>query len=98
MTARSDDRLLSAWLHDVAPNREPEHLLGEVLARTARTRRRPAWRNPERFDLMYAISSRFAPISPVPWRLLAVAAAVVLALAAAALLASGKLRAPAPPY
>ena len=98
MTARYDDRLLSAWLHDVAPGREPEHLLGEVLARTARTGRRPAWRIRERFNLMYAFSSRFAPTSPVPWRLVAVVAAAVLALAAAALLTSGKLRAPAPPY
>jgi hypothetical protein len=44
MTARDDfDGLLSAWFDDDAPGREPEHLLGQVLARTARTRRRPAW-------------------------------------------------------
>lgn len=100
MTARyDDDRLLSAWLHDRAPSREPEHLLGEVLARTARTRRRPAWRNPERLHLMSAITSRFAPAAPVPWRLLAAAALVLVAIAAGAVLvASGALRAPAPPY
>jgi hypothetical protein len=99
MTAHNDDRLLSAWLHDTAPAREPEHLLGEVLARTARTRRRAAWRNLERFDLMSAISARFAPATPVPWRLIAVAAALLLAVAAGiALLSSGSIRHPAPPY
>jgi hypothetical protein len=99
MTARNDDRLLSAWLHETAPTREPEHLLGQVLARTARTRRRPAWRTHERFDLMSAISSRFAPASPVPWRLIAVAAALLLALAVGLVLVTGsKLRSPAPPY
>lgn len=100
MTARyDDDRLLSAWLHDVAPAREPEHLLGEVLARTARTRRRPAWRNPERLHLMSAITSRFAPAAPMPWRTLGVAALLLLALVVGlVLVASGAFRSPAPPY
>lgn len=48
---------------------------------------------------MSAITSRFAPASPVPWRLLGVAALLLLALAAGlALVASGALRSPAPPY
>lgn len=99
MTARNDDRLLSAWLNDVAPSREPEHLLGTVLARTARTRRRPAWRNPERLHLMSAITSRFAPAAPIPWRLVGVAVLVLVALVAGlVLVASGAFRSPAPPY
>ena len=99
MTARNDDRLLSAWLHDVAPAREPEHLLGTVLARTARTRRRPAWRNPERLHFMSAITSRFTPAAPVPWRLLTAATLVLLAVVAGlVLVASGAFRSPAPPY
>jgi hypothetical protein len=100
MTARyDDDRLLSAWLHDIAPAREPEHLLGEVLARTARTRRRPAWSSLERWNLMSAITSRFAPSSPVPWRLLAVAAALLLALVAGlVLVGGGAFDTTAPPY
>jgi hypothetical protein len=98
MTARYDDDRLSAWLHDIAPTREPEHLLGTVLARTARTRRRPAWRNPERLHLMSAISSRLAPGSPIPWRLVAVAAAL-LVLVAGLLLYAGSQRSPlAPPF
>ena len=100
MTARpNDDRLLSAWLHDIAPAREPEHLLGQVLARTARTRRRSAWRSPERWNLMSAIASRFAPATPVPWRLVTVLAALLLALVAGlALFASGAFNSKAPPY
>lgn len=100
MTARpNDDRLLSAWLHDIAPAREPEHLLGQVLARTARSRRRAAWRSPERWNLMSAIASRFAPAAPVPWRLIAVMAALLLALVAGlALVASGAFNSKAPPY
>ena len=99
MTARYDDDRLSAWLHDIAPTREPEHLLGTVLARTARTRRRPAWRNPERLHPMSAITSRFAPAAPIPWRLLAAAALVLIALVAGlVLVASGAFRGPAPAY
>lgn len=99
MTARYDDRLLSAWLHDIAPSREPEHLLGEVLARTAHTRRRSAWRIPERWFSMSAITSRFTPAAPVPWRLLAVGAALLLALVAGLLLAGGgAFNTTAPPY
>ena len=99
MTARNDDRLLSAWLHDVAPGREPEHLLGQVLARTARTRRRPAWRIPERWFSMSAITTRLTPATPVPWRLIAVGAALLIALVVGlVLVASGAFRTLAPPY
>lgn len=99
MTARNDDRLLSDWLHDVAPGREPEHLLGEVLARTARTRRRAAWRIPERWISMSAITSRLAPAPNTPWRTILVAAALLLGLAVGlAALAGAWAPRPAPPY
>ena len=99
MTARHDDRLLSDWLHDVAPGREPEHLLGEVLARTARTRRRAAWRIPERWISMSAITSRLAPAPTTPWRTILVAAALLLGLAVGlAALAGAFAPRPAPPY
>ena len=69
MTARDDfDRHLAAWLTADAPTSEPEHLLGEVLARTARTRRRPAWRIPERWIPM---SVDHFPGRDVPTRALA---------------------------
>jgi hypothetical protein len=99
MTARNDDRLLSAWLHDVAPIREPGHLLGQVLARTARTRRRPAWRIPERWFSMSVITTRLMPAAPVPWRLMAVGAALLIALVVGlVLVASGAFQTLAPPY
>ena len=99
MTARDEyDRHLSAWLAAEAPAREPEHLLGEVLARTARTRRRPAWRIPERWISMSAITSRVAPPPGVPWRAIALTA-LLIALIAGAVLVAGSLRhRVAPPF
>jgi Tol biopolymer transport system component len=89
MTARDDfDRTLGAWLTAQAPVREPEHLLDHVLARTARTRRRPGWRIPERWTFMTALTQAI-PRSPVPWRTLGLVALLILGLVAAALLAIG---------
>jgi Tol biopolymer transport system component len=94
MTARDDfDGLLTAWFDDDAPGREPEHLLGEVLARTARTRRRPAWLVPERWlpvQLVMARQSvpRLAPLVAV--------VALLIALLAAALFVAGRPRVPPP--
>jgi Tol biopolymer transport system component len=89
MTARDDlDRHLAAWFAADAASREPEHLLGSVLARTARTRRRPAWLIPERLIPMSAITST-VPAPRIPWRLLAAAALLILALAVGALLVVG---------
>jgi len=90
MTARDDfDRTLSAWLTAQAPVREPEHLLDHVLARTARTRRRPGWRIPERWTFMTALTTQVIPRSPVPWRTVGLVALLILGLVAAALLAIG---------
>ena len=94
MTARDDfDRLLSAWFDDDAPGREPEHLLGQVLARTARTRRRPGWLVPERW-LSVQLVTRWQTVPRVAP--LVVALGLLLALLAAALLLSGRPRLPAP--
>src|SRR5262245_48957726 len=97
MTVRDDlDRHVAAWLTADAPTSPPEHLLGEVLARTARTGRRPAWRIPERWIPMSAITTRIATPPGVPWRTIAVAA-VLLALLAGAVLVAGSLRQRVPP-
>ena len=94
MTARDDfDRLVSSWFEENAPIREPEHLLGQVLARTARTRRRPGWLVPERWLSVQLVTRwqtvpRVAPI--------VVALALLLVLLAAALLITGRPRLPAP--
>ena len=97
MTVRDDlDRHVAAWLATDAPTSPPEHLLDDVLARTARTRRRSAWRIPERWIPMSAITSRFASSPGVPWRTIAVAA-LLIALIAGALLVAGSLRNRVPP-
>jgi Tol biopolymer transport system component len=93
MTARDDfDRHLSAWLAADAPAREPEHLLGQVLARTARTRRRPAWRIPERWIPMSTITSTSATMSRVPLRTLGAVALLILALVVGVVLYAGAQR------
>jgi hypothetical protein len=46
------DRQLAAWLDEQAPMRAPDALLGEVTARAARTRHRPAWATLERWISM----------------------------------------------
>jgi hypothetical protein len=93
MTARDDfDRHLSAWLAADAPAREPEHLLGEVLAQTARTRRRPAWRIPERWIPMSTITSTGATMSRAPLRTLGAIALLILALVAGLIVYAGAQR------
>jgi Tol biopolymer transport system component len=99
MTAHNDlDRILSAWFAADATQREPEHLLGAVLFRTARTRRRSAWLVPERWIPMSAISTRTAASPRVPWRLVGAAALLILALIVGAVLLAGSqpTRLPAP--
>jgi Tol biopolymer transport system component len=90
MTQRDDlDRLMTAWLAADAPVQEPEHLLGQVLARTARTRRRPAWRIPERWIPMSTFTTQALRTSRLPWRTIGVLALLILALAVASLIVVG---------
>lgn len=99
MTARDDfDRTLSVWLTAQAPTREPEHLLDHVLERTARTRRRPAWRIPERWIPMSVLTTTVAPRSTIPWRTVGLIALLVLALLASALFAVGRAHRLPPPF
>src|SRR3954470_18089426 len=86
------DRLLTAWLTADAPIREPEPLLGEVLARTARTRRRSAWRLPERWFPVSTITTRVEGASRFPGRTGGVTALLVLALAVAALVVGSRAK------
>ncbi len=97
MNERTDlDRLLTAWLTADAPIREPEPLLGQVLARTARTRRRSAWRIPERWFPVSTITTRVAGASRFPWRTVAAVALLVLALAVGAVFIVGSRAKPVP--
>ena len=93
MNERDDlDRLLTAWFAVDAPMREPEPLLGQVLARTVRARRRPAWRIPERWIPVSTISTRFATTSRFPWRTVGAIALLVLALLGAMIFAGSRTK------
>ena len=92
MSMNDADRRLSAWLETVAPAREPEHLLDAVLARTARTRRRPAWRIPERWIPMTTITTPVTSGGSARWPIAVLAALLVLALVAGAVLVAGSRR------
>lgn len=82
MTTHNDvDVLVSRWLEATAPTREPEHLLGDVLATVDQTRRRPAWRIPERWipmqtTLRWQPGPRLVPLVLVSLLVIALVAAV----------------------
>jgi TolB protein len=89
MTPRDDfDRLLTAWFESAAPRVAPEHLLDQVLARTARTPRRRTWR------LLEGLSSMQATMRlPAPARgLILLPMLLLLAIVAIALIAVGSER------
>src|SRR5258705_72816 len=80
------DRTVSEWLDEQAGRGAPGYL-DEVLARTTRTRQRPAWSSLER-GLPVAITFR-ARVAPMSRPFLALALIAVLALAAALLVLAG---------
>jgi TolB protein len=89
MTPRDDfDRLLSAWFETDAPRMAPEHLLDQVLARTARTPRRRTWPLLERLTSMQATMRLPAPARG----LILLPMLLLLALVAIALIAVGSER------
>ena len=87
------DRTVSDWLDEQAGRGAPRYL-DEVLARTTRTRQRPAWSSLERW-LPVAITFR-ARLAPMPRPLWILALIAVLALAAALLVlaSAGQRRLP----
>ena len=97
MSARvySEDDLVQ-WLETTGRTPRPEYV-DSLLARTARSRQRSAWRFPERW-LPVDITARAPAFSGrrVPVRMLAVVALVVLAIAAATLYVGSQRRLPAP--
>jgi Tol biopolymer transport system component len=97
MTTHDDfDGRLTAWLDALAAAREPDPLLERVLARTATTRRRPAWAIPERWIPMTSITTPTTAIGRFPWRSAALVAALV-AILAGAILVAGSQRPTLPP-
>jgi len=97
MSTNDADRRLTAWLTDVAPTREPDHLLDAVLEQTARTPRRPAWRIPERWIAMTTITTSAAGAGRVPWRLAVATVLTIIALVAGAILLAGSRQPKVPP-
>jgi Tol biopolymer transport system component len=97
MSARlySEDDL-TQWLETTGRTPSPEYV-DSLLARTARSRQRSAWRFPERW-LPVDITARAPALSRrrVPVRMLAVVALVVLAIAAATLYVGSQRRLPPP--
>ena len=99
MTERDDlDQLLTTWLTSDAAASEPEHLLGQVLTKTARTRRRPAWRVPERWVPVSAISNAAMVPARLSWRTIGVAVLLILALIASLLIVAGSQPRLPPPF
>lgn len=87
------DRRLAAWLDEDASVPAPERVLAGALARTARTRPRPAWLVPERWIPM-RVSMALAVVPRAA--LIALTLLVLLALAASALVVGSPSPGPLP--
>jgi Tol biopolymer transport system component len=87
---------LPSALSDVAGHQRPDYLI-DILGRTARTRQRPAWASPERWLPMELTQPR-ATVARVPWRVVAVLAALVLLTVLAAVFVGSQQRRVPPPF
>jgi Tol biopolymer transport system component len=91
------ERDLTAWFADATSPRDPD-LTEDVLWVTARTRQRPRWSFAERWLPTSILTLGRRTVRPVPWRMVALLALlVVLAVAAAAVYVGSRPRLP-PPY
>jgi Tol biopolymer transport system component len=87
MTQRDGfDRMALEWLDEQAGRNAPSYL-AEVLARTTRTRQRPAWSSLERW-LPVLTTLRLAPVPRMAWLL--VVAALIAAIFVAVLVAGSR--------
>ena len=69
----------------------------EIVRQTAHTRQRPAWMHPERWLHVTPLTTRVAAAPRFPWRLIALAALLILVLAVGATLVAGsRQRMPVP--
>ena len=87
------DRTVSDWLDEQAGRGAPDYL-DEILARTTRTRQRPAWSSLERW-LPVQTTLRFAPVPRIAWLLVVDRSSWSPLGAAAVLIGSRTARAPA---
>lgn len=88
------ERTVSDWLDEQAGRGAPGYL-DEALARTIRTRQRPAWSSLERW-LPVQTTLRLSAAPRIAWLLLVLA--LVAALGVAALAIGSRYRQPAPPF
>jgi len=95
-TDRRFERDLPGLLEDLARAPTPDYR-DFVVQQSARMRQRPRWTFPERWIPMTALTTRLATLPRVPLRMLAIAAALLLALLVGiALFAGSGQRLPAP--
>jgi hypothetical protein len=90
------DRDLPALLEELYLGPSPAYR-DDILSRTERMSQRPGWTFPERWLPMSAITERMATAPRVPWRMVALAALLIVALATAIIfVGSQQRRLPAP--
>jgi len=95
MNTRGDfNVVISDWLDDKAGRGAPDYL-DEILARTTRTRQRPAWSSLERW-LPMQTTLRFAPVPRLAWLLVIIA--LVAAVGVALVAVGSKTRQLPPPF
>jgi Tol biopolymer transport system component len=89
------ERHLPELFDEIAGAGIPDYF-DDMLQSTTQARQRPAWSSLERW-LPMGVIARPVPIRPFPWRLIAIAAVLVI-LAAAALVYVGSRRVAPPPF
>jgi len=86
------ERTVSDWLDDQAGHGVPGYL-DEVLARTTRTRQRPAWSSLERWLPLHA-TLRYTPVPRIAWLLVILTLTIAIGLAVLAVGSRPRLPAP----
>ena len=82
-------------LADLAMPVRPDYR-DDIVRQTASMRQRPAWTLAERWTPMSVTASRVATPPRIPWRILAVAALLLIIAAGALLLVGSRPKLPAP--
>ena len=88
------EREIPDLMAELAPPRVPDYF-DDMLQQSAQTRQRPAWSAPERWIPMGVIA-RTQPMRPLPWRMIAIAVALLLLAGATLLYAGSRPRVPEP--
>ena len=93
---RRFEQELPALFDQLAYGPSPDYR-DHIVRQTARTRQRPAWMFPERWLTVTPITSRVAVAPRLPWRIIAMAAFLIVGLTVAGLIVAGsRPKVPAP--